>query len=120
MGAPGDRNLVSFYFDTGFAYQKPFGRDGDQVGIGFAYARIGSSARQLDRDTAAFTGTAFPVRSRESVIEASYQAQITDWWQLQPDFQYITAPGGGILNPNGSGRKISDAAVFGLRSTISF
>lgn len=120
MGAPGDRNLVSFYFDTGFAYQKPFGRDGDQVGIGFAYARIGNSARLLDQDKAAFTGTAFPVRSRESVIEVTYQAQVTDWWQLQPDFQYITAPSGGILNPNGSGRKIGDAAVFGLRSTISF
>ena len=26
MGAPGDRNLVSFYFDTGLAYKGPFGR----------------------------------------------------------------------------------------------
>lgn len=120
MGAPGDRNLVDFYFDTGLAYKNPFGRDGDQVGIGFAYAHIGNSARLLDQDTAAFTGTAFPVRSRESVVEVSYQFQVSDWWQLQPDFQYITAPSGGILNPNGSGRKIGDAAVFGLRSSLSF
>ncbi len=120
MGAPGDRNLVDLYFDTGLAYKNPFGRDGDQVGIGFGYAHIGNSARSLDRDTAAFSGAAFPVRSWESVIEVTYQLQVTDWWELQPDFQYITAPGGGILNPNASGRKIGDAAVFGLRSTISF
>src|SRR5579864_237332 len=104
MGAPSDRNLVDFYFDTGLAYKNPFGRNGDQVGVGFAYARIGNSARALDRDTAMFTGTAFPVRSRESAIEVTYQAQVTGWWQLQPDFQYITEPSGGILNPNGSGR----------------
>jgi porin len=119
MGAPGDRNLVDFYFDTGLAYKNPFGRDGDSVGIGFGYARISNSARSLDRD-AAFSGTAFPVRSRESVIEATYQFQVTDWWELQPDFQYITAPSGGVLNPNAPGRKIGDAAVLGLRSTISF
>jgi len=120
MGAPSDRNLVDFYFDTGVAYKNPFGRSGDTVGLGFGYAHIGGAARQLDRDTAMFTGTNFPVRSRESVVEVSYQLQLTDWWQLQPDFQYVTAPGGGILNPNGSGQKVGDAAIFGLRSTISF
>jgi len=54
-GAPGDRNLVDFYFDTGLVYKGPFGRGDDSVGIGFAYARVGDSARGLDRDTAFFT-----------------------------------------------------------------
>jgi carbohydrate-selective porin (OprB family) len=40
--------------------------------------------------------------------------------QLQPDFQYVTNPGGGILNLSAPGQKIANAAVFGLRSLISF
>ena len=36
MGAPGDRNLVDFYFDTGLTYKGPFGREDDTIGIGFA------------------------------------------------------------------------------------
>jgi porin len=39
---------------------------------------------------------------------------------LATDFQYITAPSGGDPDPNAPGRKIGDAALFGLRSTISF
>ena len=119
MGAPGDRNLVSFYFDTGLAFKGPFGRKDDTVGIGFGYAQISNAARLLDQDTAAVT-PGYPVRSREAVLEVTYQVQITDWWQLQPDFQYVVAPGGGIPNPNAPGQKIGSAAVLGLRSTITF
>jgi porin len=119
MGAPSDRNLVDFYADAGLAYKGPFGRSDDIVGIGYAYARIGNAARLRDIDTAAVT-PGFPTRSRETVLEITYQYQVTPWWQLQPDFQYIVAPGGGIPNPNAPGRKIGDAAVFGLRTTITF
>jgi porin len=119
MGAPGDRNLVSFYFDTGLAFKGPFGRKDDTVGIGFGYAQIGSAARSLDQDNGA-TVLGYPVRSREAVLEVTYQVQVTDWWQLQPDFQYVVAPGGGIPNPNAPDRKIGNAAVLGLRSAITF
>src|SRR5215472_9090990 len=30
MGAPGDRNLVDFNFDTGLTYKGPFGREDDR------------------------------------------------------------------------------------------
>ena len=119
MGAPGDRNLVSFYFDTGLAFKGPFGRKDDTVGIGFGYAQIGNSARLLDQDTGAIV-PGHPVRSREALLEVTYQVQVTDWWQLQPDFQYVIAPGGGIPNPSAPGKKIGNAAVLGLRSTITF
>lgn len=122
MGAPGDRNLVDFYFDAGLVYNAPFGRDGDQVGIGYGYARIGSAARGLDADQAVFGGSAYPIRSRETVLEITYQYAVDGlpWLQLQPDFQYITNPGGGIPNPAAPGQKIGNAAVFGLRSVIAF
>jgi porin len=120
MGAPGDRNPVDFYFDVGLVYNGPFGRDNDQVGIGYGYARIGNAARAFDIDTAAFSGQPYPTRSRETVLEITYQYQAAPWWQLQPDFQYITNPGGGILNPAVPGQRIGNAAVFGLRSVITF
>jgi porin len=120
MGAPGDRNLVDFYFDTGLAYKGPFGRQGDTVGIAFGYAHVGNGAQSSDEATTIFTGQPRPVRSAESVIELTYQIGITPWWQIQPDFQYIANIGGGILNPNQPGRRIGDAAIFGLRTTITF
>ena len=122
MGAPGDRNLIDFYFDAGLAYKGPFGRGDDRVGVGFAYARIGSAARALDADTVALGGTANPIRTREMVLEATYQYTVDGWkWlQLQPDFQYVVNPGGGIANPNAPGRRIGNAAVLGLRTVITF
>jgi len=120
MGAPGDRNVIDFYLDAGLTYKGILGRKDDLVGIAFAYDRIGGPARALDRDTAAFTGTSYPVRSREMVVEITYQLQATPWCQLQPDFQYIVNPRGGVPNPNSPGRRIGSAAIFGLRTTVPF
>jgi porin len=119
MGAPGDRNLVNFYCNAGLAYSGPFGRPSDTVGIGYGYVQIGNAARMLDQDTAAIA-PGFPVRSREAVLEVTYQLQVTPWWQVQPDFQYIAAPSGGVLNPNAPGQKIGNAVVLGLRTAITF
>ena len=54
------------------------------------------------------------------MLELTYRVQLTGWWQLQPDFQYIFNPGGGVLNPNAPGRRIGDAAVLGLRTAVTF
>lgn len=114
MGAPGDRNLVSFFIDGGVTYRGPFSRENDTVGIGFGYARISSNARLAD------AAQGLPIRGGETVIEATYQAQVAPWWQLQPDLQYIINPGGGILNPDGSGKRVGNALVLGLRSLTIF
>jgi porin len=120
MGAPGDRNLVDLYLDAGLVYKGPFGRADDQVGLALGYARIGSAARAFDADVARFTGQFHPVGSGEGLLELTYQAQLTGWLQLQPDFQYIFNPGGGIANPNFPTRRVGDEAVVGLRATMSF
>ena len=120
MGAPGDRNLVDFYFDTGLAYKGPFGRKDDQIGLAFGYARISNPARLFDQEFEMFNSTYHPIRSDETVVELTYQWSLAPWWQLQPDFQYITHPGGGIVNPNAPGQKIGNAAIFGLRTIITF
>ena len=120
MGAPGDRNLVDFYVDAGIAYARPFGRPDDTVGIAFGHARIGGAARGLDADVARFTGQPYPIRTGESVLEITYRLQVAPWWQLQPNFQYIFNPGGGIENPSAPGGRVGDAAVLGLRTAITF
>lgn len=120
MGAPGDRNLVDFYFDGGLEYKGPFGRQNDTVGLGYGYARISNPARLYDIELEEFGGAYHPVRSAESVVELTYQWALNPWWQLQPDLQYISNPGGGIVNPNAPGQRIRNAVVLGLRTIIQF
>lgn len=117
--APGNQNLVTFYADGGLAYkglcpQRP----ADIVGLGFAYLQIGSAARSLDVDTQSFGNVLFPVRNNETVVELSYQAQVTPWWILQPDLQYVVNPNGGVDNADGTRRR--NAVVVTLRTVVTF
>lgn len=122
MGTPeGDRNLISFSLNAGLTFHEPFlHRDDDTFGIGMGYAKVGSHASGLDQDTGNFTGSFFPVRGAETYLEATYQYQVTPWWQLQPDIQYVFNPGAGVLNPNGSGQAVKNETVFGIRTNILF
>ncbi len=123
MGAPDDRNLISFSANGGLTLKAPIeGRDNDTAGLGFGFARVSDGARGLDQAEASFAGpsTFSPVRSSETFIEATYQIQLAPWWQLQPDIQYIFNRGGGIVNPMNPNTQIHDEAVFGARTTITF
>lgn len=121
MGAPADRNLIDASVNAGVNLKAPLaGRDNDTVGIGYGWAHVSGQASALDQDTARFTGTAFPVRDAEHFVEVTYQYQATPWWQLQPDFQYVINPGGGIQNPQHTSQTVGDEAVIGIRTTITF
>ena len=120
MGAPGDRNLVDLFAQGGLTYKGAFGRPSDTMGIGVERAYVSSRARAGDVATAEVLGTFYPLRSHETVIEATYQAQIAPWWQVQPDVQYVVSPGGGLPNPNHPGHRIGDALVLGARSVFTF
>ena len=120
MGAPGDRNLVDVFAQGGVTYKGAFDRPGDTMGIGVERARISSRARAGDVATAEVLGTFYPLRSKETVIEATYQAQIAPWWQVQPDVQYVLSPGGGLPDPNHPGHRIGAALVLGARSVVTF
>ncbi|WP_114200439.1 carbohydrate porin [Paraburkholderia caledonica] len=41
----------------------------------------------------------YPARSSEIITDATYLYQVTPWWQLQADFQYVFRHAGGIPNP---------------------
>lgn len=122
-GSPDDRNLVNFYADGGLTYKGVVpGRPDDTFGVSGAYARFSDSVRGFDADVAAFDPTVFhPIRSSEALIEVTYQAQIVPGWTIQPDFQYVFRPGGGIVNPRSpAGALEKDAAIFGVRTTIRY
>jgi porin len=96
-------------------------RDNDTIGIGFGYADVSSAAAGLDRDTAFYSpGTYNPVRSSETFVELTYQYQVTPWWQLQPDFQYVFNPGAGVIDPSSPNQRIGNEAVIGMRTNILF
>ena len=116
-----DRSPIYVYVDAGLTWKGTFpGRDDDIVGVAFAWANLSHSLRSLDHDVFTFTGVNQPIQSSEMVLEVTYKAPITPWLMLQPDFQYIIRPGGGIPNPNNPTSTIGNAAVFGLRSVITF
>jgi porin len=119
MGAPADRNQIVAFVDGGVTWKGPFGRDNDSVGLGFGWARISGNAIAAERAQAAQDGHT-PIQSAEGLLELTYQAQLAPWWVVQPDFQYVFNPGGGILNPNGSGRVVGSAAVLGIRTVVTF
>ncbi len=115
MGAPGDRNLINFSVNAGITMKAPLpGRDDDTFGIGFGIAKVTPAAAGFDIDSG------LPARGTETFIEITYQVQVTGWWQVQPDFQYVFNPGGGILNPNDPTQRVGNEAVFGLRSILTF
>ena len=120
--SPSDRNLVSFYADAGLAYKGLIpGRPDDTAGVGVGYTKVSGRDTALDRDVIFFTGQLGPVRRSEALIEATYQAVVVPGFTVQPDFQYIFRPGGGIVNPRDPAQgRIRNAAVLGVRATIRY
>ena len=121
--SPSDRNLIDLYTDGGIEFvglsdQRPK----DKFGIAAGYAHVSSRARALDRDFQQLMGSTWPLRSFESLVTAVYQYEVRDGWTLQPNFQYFVGPGGGATNPVGSnpGKRLNNAAVFGLRTVVKF
>jgi porin len=116
-----ERNLVTWYFDTGLAYIGLFdGRPDDIIGLGFAWAKFtpylnGQIAAQNTQ-----AGTQTPMATAESLIELTYQAPISPWLTLQPFFQYAINPGGKAPMPNNPNQAIPSATVVGLRANVAF
>jgi porin len=122
-GSPPDRSLIDYYVDAGVSFNGVIpSRPNDSFGIAGAYAHISPNASRLDQEKAFFAGVPSPIRKYEALIEATYQYQIMTGWTVQPDFQYIFRPGGGIPDPNDPAgiRRIGNAAVVGWRSTVKF
>lgn len=121
--SPSDRNLVSFYVDGGVNFTGMIpGRPDDSFGVAVGHAQISGAARGLDIDTNLLAGAAAPVRTSETTIEATYLYKVIDGWTVQPNLQYVIRPAGGVpdaRDPFGL-RRVGNAAVVGLRTTIRY
>jgi porin len=122
MGTPqGDRNPVVFSLNAGLNFHEPVAhRDDDVFGVAMEYAHVSGAEAAFDQATAFYTGTFTPVRNGETVIEVTYQYQLTPAVILQPDFQYVFNPGGGLANPNAPNQQIKDEAIIGMRVNLTF
>lgn len=115
MGAPDDRNLVTFAFNGGLTMTSPIaGRSDDQMGIDFGLGRVSRRAAALDRDSG------LPGRTSERLVELTYQAQVTPWLVIQPDVQYVFNPGAGVRNPSNPSQRLKNELVAGVRATLTF
>ena len=60
------------------------------------------------------------IRRHEFVLELTYHAQIAPWLQIQPTAQYVFNLNGGVPNPQQPAKRLPDAAVLGVRTTVTF
>jgi porin len=112
--SPADRNVISWYIDGGAGLKGLVpGRADDVLTFGASYAKISGDASAADTDAGNVA------RNYELLFELNYAAQITPWWVIQPDLQYIVHPNGG-QNPNDATQGFSHAFLAGVRSTFTF
>ncbi len=115
MGAPSNRNLISFFVNGGATLTAPLpGRDNDTAGVDFGLGKVSPDAAAADRDAG------LAPRTTEELIELTYQAQATPWLILQPDMQFIVNPGGGIPDPNDPTHNLRDEFISGMRAIVTF
>jgi porin len=116
MTAPPEGNLIQHYFEAGFAINGLADeRPHDIFALGVIYAGVSSQVIDF------YKSEGFPViPSFESVLEASYTAEIIQGLYVQPDFQYFWNPGGHVGEPQDPDVPIPNAAVFGLRTTVNY
>jgi porin len=102
------RNQIGRYWGAGLNYTGLIpGRSHDVTGLAVASARNGGHFRHY----MATTGMT-PMEHAETVIEATYLAEVLPWLTVQPDVQYIIHPG---TDP-----ALDNALVAGARLEILF
>jgi porin len=111
---PPDRNIAPFGIDGGLVYKGLIPtRDWDTFGVAASYMEMSDDVADAQRFINSFApGAAGVPVDYEAVLEVSYRAQLTAWWTLQPDFQYVMHPGGSDA--------LDDAFVFSLFTTLRF
>ena len=102
------RNEIGRYWGAGLNYTGLIpGRDHDVAGIAVASARNGDHFLHFMQ-----TAQASAFERAETVIEATYLAELRPWLNVQPDVQYVIHPG---TDP-----ALDDALVAGARVQVTF
>lgn len=98
--SPSNRNDMSKYVGGGLQYTGPFkNRDKDILGVAVGSGNFASRLADITSQIGS-----------ETAIETFYRIQLTPWFYLQPDVQYIMNPGG----------QYASSVAIGLRSVVTF
>jgi carbohydrate-selective porin OprB len=96
-------NSVINFVSLGFQYQGLFeSRDEDVLGVGFSRGFFSN------KDSGNYP------EDYESVLEAYYNLQVSRWFVVSPNVQYVANPS------DGAGTKTSDAVIAGVRLAVTF
>ncbi len=100
-----DRSVVERYYDLGFTLTGLFERrPHDQCGIAYSKTEFSNGYRQM------LAANGQSVASNEQVVEATYTAELSQNWFIQPSLQWI-------INPHNASE---DAIVSGIRLSTDF
>jgi porin len=106
-GAPSRTNFVDYYVDGGFNFTGFIPtRDQDVAGLAVARSHVSQDYSVSE------IAESEPPLSAETYLEATYKLQLTPWWYVQPDAQYVITPSGVQGSRN--------ALILGLRSYVLF
>ena len=87
-------------------------RDGDSIGLAVSYSKVSSTLVAAQNAANALAPGSVSVQSAETTIELNYRAQLTPWFSLMPNVQYVIRPNGVMTIPN--------ALVLGLQVRLTF
>ena len=111
-GGP-DTALLQYIWQAGFLQRGTFaGRDRDTIGLAVDQGRISSQLVGAQNFANALSPGSVGVQSAETTIELNYRAQLTPWFSLMPNIQFV-------IQPNGV-NTIPDALVLGLQLKLTF
>ena len=83
------------------------GRDQDTIGPAVNQSRVSSQLISAQKDQGSV-----PIQSAETDIELNYRAQLTPWFALMPNLQFV-------IRPNAD-ESIPTAVVLGLQAGLNF
>jgi porin len=99
--APENRNIFPFFVDCGLVFKGLFkNRPDDFANIGYVYGKYSPILADVQR------AHHLEPQNFESVIELNYWIQVTKWFYIAPDMQYIIHP---------KGRNTPNAYVIGAQ-----
>jgi carbohydrate-selective porin OprB len=95
-------------------------RPDDVLTVGFARSNVSRDDAVLDRTTRRLFGFPNKVRRGSTVFELTHSAALMQYWNLQPDLQYIVYSGDTPVDTDAPGQGDGEALLLDLRTVVSF
>ncbi|HQS14136.1 carbohydrate porin [Reyranella sp.] len=108
-----DTAMLEYIGQLGLLLRGTFAeREGDSIGLAVSYSKVSSTLVAVQNAANAVAPGSVGVQSAETTIELNYRAQLTPWFSLMPNVQYVIRPNGVTTIPN--------ALVLGLQVRLTF